>query len=109
MGSLVGNKCFASNSDAANAWFSAKDPSYTAGSTSYLSWFEYVGSVWQIKRQSISSTGVITNLTSSNATVPTFPTCDQSADFMDGITIGWGVVLAMVIAWSYRAMQRATK
>lgn len=106
MGSLVNSKCFASNALAADDWFSGKDPSFTAGSTSYLSWFEKVGGVWQIKRQSIASNGTITNLTSSNATVPTFTACDETEQFVDGVTMGWGVALAIFAAWAIKYMRR---
>jgi len=108
MGALVGQRCFSTNSDAADAFFSAAQPAYTAGSTSYRSWLEKnVSNVWQIKRESISSTGVITTLTTSNATVPTFPACTESAPFLDGMTIGWGVAAAMAAAWGIRFLQRA--
>lgn len=107
MGSFFDGKCYSSNSVAADAFFSAKEPAYTAGSTSYQSWFEKVGSVWQIKRQSIASNGAITNLTASTATVPTFTTCNQSQDFLDGVTIGWGVASAMIVVAAIKMMQRA--
>lgn len=108
MGSFYDGKCYTTNSEAADAFFSSKEPSYTAGSTSYQSWYEKsVGGVWQIKRQSIASGGAITNLTTSNATVPTFTACDPSADFMDGVTIGWGVASAMVLVAAIKMMQRA--
>lgn len=102
MGFRVSDRCYSSNSDAADAFFSAKDPSYTAGATSYLSWFEKVGATWQIKRQSISSTGVITNLTASNATVPTFSACNVMDNFSDGMLLGWGVAAAMIAAYAVK-------
>lgn len=107
MGALVGTRCFSSNVDASDAFFSGKDPSYTAGVTSYLSWFEKTAGVWQIKRQSIASNGAVTSLTTSNATVPTFPACTESAPFFDGMTIGWGIAAAMGAAWGIRFLQRA--
>lgn len=109
MGYRVGERCFATNSEAADQWFSGKDPSYTAGSTSYLSWFEKVGTVWQIKRQSISSAGVVTNLTSSTATVPTFSACDVSEQFMDGFAIGWAIAGAMVAAYAIKFIAKALR
>jgi hypothetical protein len=108
MGSLFEGKCYASNTEAADAFFSAKEPSYTAGATSYQSWYEKsVSSVWQIKRQSISSSGVVTNLTTSNATIPTFVACDQAGDFKDGAIIGWGVASALIVAACLKMLQRA--
>jgi len=110
MGALVGERCFATNTDAADFFFSKKDPGYTAGDTSYLSWFEKsVGNVWQIKRQSISPTGVITNLATSNATVPTFAACDQMAPFSDGMTLGWGVASAMLVVFAVKFIAKGLK
>ena len=109
MGALLRDKCYPSQADAVDAFFSGKDPSLTAGTTSYLSWFEKVSNVWTIKLQSISSTGVVTNLTSSNATIPVFPTCDELANFNDGVTVGWGIATAMVLAWCYSMVRRQAK
>lgn len=106
MGSLVNSKCFASNVLAADDFFASKDPSFTAGDISYLSWFEKVGTTWQIKRQSIASNGAVSNLTSINATVPTFPVCDETEQFNDGVTIGWGVAAAIFVAWAIKYMRR---
>lgn len=109
MGSLVNGKCFTSNALASDEFFTSKDPSFTAGATSYLSWFEKVGTVWQIKRQSISSTGVVTTLTSSNATVPTFPVCDETGTFNDGLALGWLVAFVMVLAWGAAEVRKRAR
>jgi len=109
MGALLGSVCYPTQSAAVDAHFAGKGPSYTAGATSYLSWFEQTAGVWQIKRQSISSTGVITNLTTSNATVPTFPVCDDVAPFNDGLVVGWGIATAMVLAWGYSMIRKQAR
>jgi len=107
MGAQFQNRCFPTNSEAVDAFFLAQGPSYTPGATSYQSWYEKVAGVWQIKRQSIASDGVVTNLTSSNATQPTFPECSESQPFLDGMAIGWGVAAAMCAAFGIRFLQRA--
>jgi len=103
-GALLGDRCLPSQAAAADAFFSGKDPSMTSGATSYLSWFEKVGTVWQIKRQSIASNGTVTTLTASTATVPTFATCDPVQGFYDGQTLGWGVATVVIIAYVIRKM-----
>lgn len=108
-GYLYGSKCFASVSDAADAFFQGGSPSFSSGSTSYLSWFEKVSGVWQIKRQSIASNGVITTLSESVATVPNFPTCDTTESFADGMTVGWGVATVMVIAWCFMMVRKVAR
>ena len=65
--------------------------------------------VWQIKRQSIASTGVITNLTTSNATVPTFAACDPAALFNDGMILGWGVAAAMLVVFAVKFIAKGLK
>lgn len=103
MGSRLGAVCFNNNAEAADAFFSGAGPFYTAGATSYLGYFEKtVGGVWQIKRQSIASNGTITNLTASNATMPTFPTCQPLDNFSDGMLLGWGVAAAMLAAYAVK-------
>ena len=109
MGALVNGKCFTSNALAADDFFSSKESSYTPGTTSYHAWFEKVSGVWQIKRQSISSTGVITNLTASNATVPTFPTCSETETFTDGLSLGWLVATVIVMAWGLAQIRKAAR
>ena len=106
MGSLVFDKCYPSGSSAADAFFSAKEPVLNAGSTSYLTWFEQVGGVWYVKRQSISETGVVTNLASSVATVPAFPSCDESQSFQDGLDVGWMLAALLVLSWGMLQIRR---
>lgn len=106
MGARLGDRCYSSNSDAADAFFTSQGVGYTAGSTSYLGWFEKNGATWQIKRQSIASGGVITNLTTSNATVPTFPACNVIDNFNDGLLLGWGVAAAMLAAYGIKFLAR---
>jgi len=109
MGYRVGDRCFDTQSDAADQWFSGKEPSFTSGSTSFLSWFEKTGGVWQIKRQSVATDGAITNLTSSNATVPVFPSCSVTETFNDGFAIGWAVAGAMLAAYAVKFIAKGLR
>ena len=110
MGALYLNKCYVATIDAVDAFFLDKGLSFTSGATSYQSWHEKsVANVWQIKRQSISSTGVITNLTTSNATVPTFPACDPNMGLTDGLAVGWLVATALIIVVAYKNMTKGAR
>ena len=106
MGSLVFDKCYTTGEAAADAFFSAREPVVTAGSTSYVTWFEKVGSVWQVKRQSISETGISTDLTATVATVPAFPSCDPSQSFNEGRDLGWQMVVVLLVAWGFVMIRR---
>ncbi len=105
-GALLGRMCYASQQAAADAYFSGAAPSQTPGGTSYLSTFVKDAGVWKLRRFQVSSTGDVATL--SDAVVPTmvFPVCDPLENFKDGMTIGWGVVAAMVLAWGVAVMRR---
>ena len=108
-GAIYGQKCYPSNGEALDAYYSQVAPAQTAGTTTYV--LEYVknAGVWQQKSYSISSTGVWTTRSTTNAPVITFPVCDPSQSFMDGITIGWGIAAAMVMASAIVFMKRASR
>jgi len=109
MGALLGTVCYPSQTDAANVFFTEGGAFFTSGAVSYQSWFELVGAVWTLKRQSIASDGAITNLTSSVATVPAFPVCDPVEPFNDGVLVGWGIATAMVMAWGFSKIRQQAR
>ncbi|WP_316879616.1 hypothetical protein [Ralstonia wenshanensis] len=41
----------------------------------------------------------MTTMQDAAAPVLSFPTCDTTAQFMDGMTVGWAITAAMVTAW----------
>lgn len=109
-GAIYGQKCYPSNAEALDAYYSQIAPAQTAGTTTYiLEYVKSVGGVWQQKSYSVSSTGVWTTRSTTNAPVITFPVCDPSQSFMDGITIGWGIAAAMVMASAIVFMKRAAR
>ena len=107
MGSLVGSYCYASSAEALDGYYSASEPVHTAGSTSYLSYYEKISGVWSILRQSIETDGTVTNLTTVVAPIPTFPTCDPASNFLDGMTLGWGIASAMIAAYAVKWLWQA--
>jgi hypothetical protein len=109
MGALWNSKCYTSNVDALDAYYSSALPSYTAGATSYLQEYIKVSGVWKIDRKSIASTGAITNLTQSNAPVITFPVCDESAQFADGLALGWLVATVIILAWGLSMVRKQAR
>lgn len=106
MGALLGEKCYLTQTDALDAYYSAKLPEVTAGSTSYVAEFVKVSGVWKVQRKTIATNGTVTNQTDANAPVITFPTCNEAGNFQDGMTVGWGIVGAMIAAWSIAMIRR---
>lgn len=106
-GAVLGTRCFASADDAADAYFSGAAPSLVAGSTSYLNQFVKVSGVWNLKQYSIDSGGTSTLVYTAVAAVPAFPSCDESAPFLDGMSIGWAISAALVAVACFKLMQKA--
>lgn len=104
-GYLHGAKCYASTSDAANAYFGSHVPQVVSGTPSYATEFSNVGGVWKTNGYSINGSGVWTLRFSSNAVVPAFPACDTTEQFFDGMAIGWAIAGAMALAWGVRQIR----
>jgi len=105
-GALVGATCYVSQDAAQDAYYSAAAPSQTPGGTSYLSEFVKVAGVWKVRRYQISSAGDVSMLSDAAAPAIVFPPCDPAGTFKDGMTVGWGVVAAMIAAWGVVSLRR---
>ena len=105
-GYLYNQICFPTLAEATAAKWQNQPAGVTAGTASYITNFDYSGTVWQIKRYTLSSTGTLTLNTTTSAPVLTFPACDTFTNFNDGLTLGWGVVAAMVAAYAFTLMRK---
>lgn len=101
MGAAFNRICYASNEDAADAFFLSAVPAVTSGPTAYVSWFHKSGSQWLFSTQAFPG-----SLTSSAAVVPVFPSCDPAEAFLDGHLVGWGVATAIIAAWLIKNLRR---
>lgn len=108
-GAIHGNHCFQSQSEAVDSYYSMVAPSQTPGSPSYVMQFSKAGAVWYQNSFSVSSGGAWTTLSSSIAPVPTFPACDPSENFLDGVTIGWGIASAMILVSALMLARRGAR
>jgi hypothetical protein len=106
MGASFGTRCYLTASEAVDAYFLSMPPQVFSGSTSYSTSFQKFGSSWYSVGFSVNSAGVWTQRYSSIAPVPSFPTCDPSASFHDGMLIGWGISSVLVLAASIKFLQR---
>lgn len=100
------NVCYASLADATAAHWSANPVFITAGSTSYISDIVWSGTAWVIKKYTLSSAGALTLNSTTNAPILSFPTCETGQEFLDGMTVGWGVAAAIVAAWVIKNLRR---
>lgn len=104
-GYLKNGLCYDSLSTATDAYYSAFVPSVVSGATSYTLQYNNVSGVWKAMQYSINATGVYTLRSTSNAPSLTFPTCDTTQQFFDGLTIGWLIAGAMALAWGARLIR----
>ena len=105
--SLVNGSCYVSAAAAADAFFSQQPAAFTSGAVSYLSNFQNDAGVWKLYQYSIDAAGAYTLRSATVATVPTFPLCDSTESFFDGMAIGWGITLAIIAAYSFTQLRKA--
>lgn len=108
-GAIYGQKCFNTPDLAVDAYYSNVAPAQTPGATTYVIEFVKTGAVWYQKSYSVSSTGVWTTRSTTAAPVPTFPACDPSEKFLDGVTIGWGIGSAMIAVAALMFIKRGAR
>lgn len=105
-GALFGSQCMATQDAANDAYFSAALPATVPGPTSYYASYQKATDGWHLNTYSMGSGG--SSLVSSVLVTPvTFPTCDTVGNFNDGMTMGWGLVAAMAVAFGFVALKRA--
>jgi hypothetical protein len=105
-GSLYNGKCYADSASATVALYvSPAFMNFSNGSTGYFTTPSFSGSTVNIQGWTLTSGSYAYRYTTGLPT-PTFPPCDPAADFKDGVTIGWGIALAMVVAFGIRMLQR---
>lgn len=105
-GYLTNGQCYPTLFEAESAhWSQVAGGVVPSGNTSYLIDYAWDGSQFVAQRYTISNSGAM-SLTSTTA-LPSlsFPTCDPTASFYDGMTLGWGVLAACVAAFGVRAFR----
>lgn len=105
-GFLYQSQCFNTLADATAAHWSEQPAFMTAGSTSYITDVVWSGSLWQVKKYTLSSAGALTLNSTTSLPAVTFPTCETAETFNDGMSLGWGVAAAIVAAWVVKNLRR---
>jgi len=104
-GYLFKGQCFSTLAAATSAHWTDSPSFIVPGTTSYISDTVWSGTAWVVKKYTLSSTGTLTLNSTTNAPVLAFETCDTTANFNDGMTLGWGVAAAMVAAFAIRNLR----
>lgn len=107
-GALWGDRCFPSQADALDAFYLAKSSAEVPGSTTYVIQYAKESGLWKSQGYSIDGAGVWTLRYSTVAPTPSFPVCDPTEPFFDGVTIGWAFASAMVAVACLKLIQKAT-
>lgn len=105
-GSLYSGRCYTSQPEAVDAYYSAAIPNVTAGATSYHVYFIKVAGNWLSVTSSKTEAGNWIAGTPVNASAPTFAACDSNTEqFLDGMAVGWAIAGAMVLAFGARLVR----
>lgn len=98
---LANNTCHASIAAAVDSYYSAVPiATSVTGLTSYTLEYISVAGVWYLQKTTYSNNGNVNINFTVPVVAPTFPDCDLTAPYFDGMAMGWGVVGAMAAALS---------
>jgi len=93
---LVNNVCYPTVNAATDAFFSLMPISIVTSSASTFRLIHIkVDDQWKQNKVVYNSSGLQTQIYTVNITAPTFPSCDSTQSYFDGMQIGWGVIAAM--------------
>lgn len=108
MGFMVRDKCFAQWSDASNYYFSTFPEHQQAEGAGFLRVSHFFDGVqWMRQTTHFDAQGVAQSQQSSVVSpVQGVSGCDPSGAFLDGMTIGWMVAVALVAASAIKMMRK---
>jgi hypothetical protein len=105
--------CWATTQEATDAHFQSIPPTILTTTTtqSIAEFVRQASGVWNMTHATQNATGVRTQQYSVAYPQPTFTVCQlpnsPSQSFQDGLLLGWGIVLAMALAYAYKSMGKA--
>lgn len=106
-GAYFSGTCYASQGAALDAYY-GESPLALSGNGTALR-FEKQAGMWQVIGYHVEANGSLTYQSTTAAPVQTFPDCDPSESFFDGVTIGWGIATAMVLAAAVARMRQGAR
>ena len=104
--------CYETAGEAAAEYYQSQSQEWQVDNSPMLVKYYWNGSAWRQHKIDINSNGVASIAWDKSAEVVQFPYCAEvqpTGQFLDGVALGWGVVLAMAIAWGFREMKRNAK
>ena len=94
---LVNNVCYPSVDSAVDAFYSSHPISLlTSPTDTYRVLYIKDLGVWKQLKQVINSSGSLSTVYTFDVGAPTFPSCDATQPYFDGMQMGWGIVAAMI-------------
>ena len=90
-GYLFNDQCYGALADATHAYHASVPAGLLPGTTSYILQKEWSGSAWVVKRFTLASDGTMTLNSTTSLPSLSFPTCDTTSHFFDGLAVGWGL------------------
>lgn len=99
MGAFFNGRCYGSQGSALDAYYGGAPVAHSGGAISHESFFQQSSGVWQWVTKH-NDAGVITGDVVT-APVVDFPVCDPFEAMNDGLIVGWGLVLVMLVGWSF--------
>lgn len=105
---LVNNVCYSSVASATDAYFSLMPVSVVTSSTdTYKVDYRKSGADWLQYKQVVNSSGSPSPVYSFVVGAPTFPQCDATQPFFDGMQMGWGIVAGMIAVYAVILIRKA--
>jgi hypothetical protein len=107
-GAIVGGRCYGSYTEAVDAFYSTFAPVQTAGATGYVQQAEKVADSWLFRSYEIGPGGQLLRF-EIPAQIPSFAACDPTAAFFDGIALGWGIAIPMILVSAVMLTRRGAR
>lgn len=105
--------CWTTFIEANDAHFQSIPPTILTTTTTQTvaEFIRQTGGYWNMTHATFTAAGVRTQQYSVAYPLPQYQVCDlpnsPSESFQDGLLLGWGIVLAMALAYAYKSMGKA--
>lgn len=112
MGAKFLGECYATAQEAQDVAYQDVENMWLVDNRTVVIKYVFEGGAWRYKRIEYATSGVANVQWDLPAASLQFPACDVEdsvTSFSDGMVLGWGVVLAMAIAWGFQKMKEQVR